>query len=441
MKRGKTAAVWAATLAGLGGVAALLGNLETITSKPATIAENIGILKPKPVPIQVGLADLSARQMNTLILGEEAKESAEFQRYTIVNKEYCVRDGPFSHCPGAPVPTQTSRIVIEYLSDASFSGPWGPAVPVFDIVSIRPDQKNVLLTALNVEYQLLEADTTPYVELVGLDDSEGHIGLINHSSEQIKSVLLRFSFGDVVNTAFVEDWASASRRTFASRALTEKLEMTSGNFFTPPSSNLDDEFSRKIGDLDIKSYILKRYDGSSYSPYPPNEYSPEDEPKSRYIGLETTWQPSKERFAEVASHDYLGMNLDLSVMVIGEIEVRSKSGSRYISRFITPVVLSSRKEYGAGAAELDTSSVFVVDDKQSTGIVSKTLKLFLNGTSPTIRSNAALMFRRSGTYKLRFSYSSNDKKDFMSSNWQIVHAFASPIFVDAYFDTEKVHEF
>ena len=57
----------------------------------------------------------------------------------------------------------------------------------------------------------------------------------------------------------------------------------------------------------------------------------------------------------------------------------------------------------------------------------------LNDASPTVRSQAAIVFKRNGLYRIRFVYSSSEKKEYMASDWIQVQAFASPRFVEAYF--------
>ena len=61
------------------------------------------------------------------------------------------------------------------------------------------------------------------------------------------------------------------------------------------------------------------------------------------------------------------------------------------------------------------------------------MKLVLSDAAPTVRTQAALLFKRSGRYRVRFVYSTQDKADFMASEWITVQAFASPNFMKAYF--------
>ena len=422
------AGLFAGLAAGVAAIAAILTGVSTILTKPAEIAAKVGILKAKPVTVDVSLADVSRADAIRLIFGKDAQEvDPDLQAYARVGDVYCVPRGALGHCPGASAPVQTARVVIDYVSDDAFSGPFGPAVPIFDIASVRPDERDLLLVAQRVDYERLAADLTPYVELLGLDDNEGRIGLISHSLADIESITLTFRFDDVIPTDAAEAWVKAHRAAAAGGQFPEHITLTRGALFQNGDKPSEDFVTQAV---DLRPAILRRFPGTRLREYP--DYEPEaGKPASMYLeGLPPGWRPAGQREDKI---DAGSGPKDVAVMIVGRLLVKSRAGQTYQSQFTAPVIVSAEKGYGAGEVQIDSKVAYVIDDQLEKGSVSKLVKLVLSDAAPTVRTQAALLFKRSGRYRVRFVYSTQDKADFMASEWITVQAFASPNFMKAYF--------
>ena len=210
MKKSRLFTAFAAGLAALGGLAAFLGNIDAVLTKPVAIATKAGFVKPKPVSVDVSLASLTSADAISLVFGKNNEaEGIELQPYGLIGGIFCVPGSAMGHCPGDTLPAQTAEMAIAYDSDSTFSGPFGPAIPIFDIASVRPDERDILLVRQWVEFERFSIDTTPYVELVGLDDNEGRIELVSQSWGDLASVVLKFRIDDLAPSDSVDAWMKA----------------------------------------------------------------------------------------------------------------------------------------------------------------------------------------------------------------------------------------
>lgn len=436
MKKSKIFAAFAAGLAALGGLAAFLANIDNILTKPVAIATKAGFVKSKPTTVDVSLASLTSADAVSLVFGKDnIVEGIEPQPYGLVGGVYCVPASAMGHCPGETSANQTAGMAIRYDSDSTFSGPFGPAVPIFDVASVRPDERDILLVRQRVEFERVAIDTTPYVELIGLDDNEGRIELVSHCLEDIASVELKFRIEDVAPTDSVDAWMKAHPVDRARSDFPESVSLNRGSLFGKRRPNAA-EFATQT--VDLRPAILRRFPGKRFRQYP--EFTQEEgEPPSMGLeGVKASWLPKP--FDKMDEIERESAEKDLAVMIVGEMRVTSRSGQTYHARFRAPVVVSSEKGYGAGGVVVDSKAVYLIDGALQKGSVSKPVKLVLNDANPTVRSQAALLFKRSGRYRVRFVYSSSDKPDFMASDWITVQAFASPNFVETYLAPQEPGE-
>lgn len=410
--------------------AAFFGNIEAIVTKPRKIAESIGVIKLPPVAVQVSLASLNEKQITKLALSEDMggyEDFLKFQEYGILDGTFCLPKGAVANCISNVRRTQGPSQTIGYTSEDSFWGPFAPAIPVFDIVSVRPDERDILLTKLRIEYELTTLDRTPYIQVIGLDDDEGQIELVNHSQEELKSVRLTFNVRDLIPSEDVDAWVR-SHPPRSSGTFDGSINLTKGELFGRLNANPSGEsfLEGRMQTVDVRKHILARFPGSRFEKYtwfdPPVD-------NVRLVGVNSSWSSAPAK--KLDEFDQNSRKKNLTVIVEGELTATSRSGNVYRSSFITPVIVSTEKGYGAGAVAVDSTAAFVIPDRDR-GSVSKPVKLVLTDQSPSVRSIAALVFQRSGEYRVRFVYDTNEKRGFMASNWSAVRAFVSPFFVSYY---------
>jgi hypothetical protein len=425
----------AAVLAAVGGLAAFLANIETITSAPKEILANLGFGETSAVATGISLANLGTEDLAKLALGQyAASHDVEFQKYQKVEETYCIEGMSIGRCPDAKENIQKPRLVLFNDLENSLYGQWGPAIPVFDVVSVRPDERDILITEQAVEFELLDSDRTPYMEIRGLESKEGFVTLVSHSFEKIEKVKLNFQLGDVISTADIDIWYDQHKDKVFTGSYGNSLEIKNGNLFveTDRRSYRSEDLLQNI---DVKKFILKQFPDSKFVKmsefFPEATETTEEDSWIVLTGVTPSWSSSSDQTSE--EHDFSKWGpKDLSVVMYGEMEVQSSDGQKYSSNFVAPVVVSSAKGYGGGGVNVDSNVVYSIDGETEKGTVSKPIKSVLSDASPTIRSQSALKFEKSGLYKVRFTYSTTETKKFMASEWVKVAAFASPHFNQLY---------
>ena len=422
-------------------ISAVLGNIESIATKPGKIAEAIGLVEHKPVSVTVNLATLNQREMFDLSISkdpDQPEDSVKFRNYSLVNGRYCISHGVSSNCNLDVDHVQGPENIIEYYTEQSLVGQFSPAIPFFDVTSIRPDQRDVLLTNQRIDYELIKLDQVPYTEIVGLDDNEGRLALVAHSDEVIAKIELDFSVKDLIYAGHTSAWFKAHKNVAQALKFDQHLEFSSGSMFGQTPSRSDSNYvDKRVQTVDLKRAILNHFPGSRFRAYPQGLNTDElSESKNQWLdGVGPTWKSSVEGDEVQANPPSVPLNL--RVMVVGNMTITAKSGAVYRSRFVTPVTVSSEKGYGAGGVLVDSKVAYVIPNDSKKGSVDKQVQLVLNENNPTVRSLAALLFPRSGRYRVRFVYSAQDNKDFMASEWIEIQAFTSPMFSIWYGDNQK----
>ncbi len=433
-KIAKKLAIVGAAVTFLGGAAAILSNINLLVTKPREIAEAMGIIKPKPVSVSISLADFSEEEQFERFVGKDfyGEEFVNFQSYSLKDGRYCLAKGPVANCISGAVSIQEPAMTTIFSEWDGSGSSFASAIPFFNVMSVRPDQRDILLTSQGLEYELVEPDHTPYTEILGLDNNEGRVNFVVHTTDQISKVELKYDIRDVVFTGQIDAWYHEHRRSAHANRFRYSKQIKAGAIFgkVPSDDNFAAFFNKRVSVVDFRSDLERHFTGARFTNYSREVFGePDPSTDNKWLsGVKPTWKSSDSRLHEEMPKPPMPANL--AVMLEGEMVVTATQGATYRSHFVTPIIVSSEKGYGAadGGVDVDSTLLYIMPANPQTGSIIRPVQLVLNAASPTIRTHAAVMFPRSGMYKIRFVYSSNDTKEFMASEWVEIQAYSSPFF-------------
>lgn len=414
---------WVALAGGIGAAALLLSNIDTLLTKPEAILKKVGAVQDAPLPITVRLARLNDERLGQVIAGKENDPFfARFQPYTDRGGAFCLSGRPMDACPGAPaVLEQPAFSAAYYADDTLLEGPWGPAVPVFDLLAVRPGEDDMLITAIAVEYELVSPDRRPLLQVLTTPKDAGALVLALESPVTPVRVDLAFRILDPVATNGEDGSEGPAPASLRFEDLDERMRLGADSFRSARRLAADSgSLSTRLFRIDIGDAVRRRFAGTSWT----TMRSPDFPASTRAL--------DGPGFRDQARAQ--------AVPVVGTLDAAAADGSQFRLKFVAMVPLvPPLQELGAGDVQVDRSGVWVIDGDR--GRILQPLSLVLNDASPTIRSQAAIIFRRSGSYRLRFHYGSTDRPRAMMSDWITVQAFAAPPFLATYFARPRLPGF